>query len=365
MRLAIAGGGTGGHIYPAVSAIEALGLLGVPAEVLWLGAAGGPEETMARERGWQFYPVKTAQVRGTGLHLPLHAAVAVGGAVGAARGLRDFSAEVLLATGGYVSVPGALGARLAGVPVVVFLPDASPGWAIRFLHHFAQVKAASSEAAARALGAGAVVTGYPVREAFATAERTQARATFGLSDRPMVLILGGSSGARRLNEATLRWAPKLLATADIVHLAGRRDYDQVVQRVTDEGLLQSDGYHLYPYLEDLPEAMVAADLVVSRAGAATLGELTVAGKPSILVPGTFGGGHQRHNSDYMSSQGCALVIEDDEVEEKLGSAVLNLLREPDRLAGMADKARAIARPDAARRLADLLRDTAEAHSHAH
>ncbi len=365
MRLAIAGGGTGGHIYPAVSAIEALGLLGRPTDVLWLGAAGRPEEAMAKERGWGFHPVQTAQVRGTGLRLPLHAAYAVGGAVGASRALKAFAADVLLATGGYVSVPGTLGARLAGVPVVLFLPDASPGWAIRFLRRFAHVKAASSDAAAAALGAGAVVTGYPVREAFATTERDTARAALGLSNRPAVLILGGSSGARRLNAATLRWAPQLLAEADVLHVAGRRDFEQVSQEAEAAGLSDAAGYHLYDYLEEMALAVAAADLVVSRAGAATLGELTVAARPSILVPGTFGGGHQRYNSDYMRRQGCSEVIEDDEVERALGPTVLELLGRPDCLADMAAKARAIARPDASRRLAQLLIETAEDRRRVH
>lgn len=365
MRLAVSGGGTGGHIYPAVSAIEALGLLGVPVEVLWLGAPGRPEEAMARERGWDFHPVQTAQVRGSGLRIPVNAAVAIAGAFGAARALRSARADVLLATGGYVAVPGTLGARLAGVPVVLFLPDASPGWAIRFLRRFAQVKAASSDAAARALGDGAVVTGYPVREGFATADRDAARRALGLGERPAVLVLGGSSGARSLNEAVLRWAGEVLAQADVVHVAGRRDYEDVAKQAAAAGLTSHPGYRLVPYLDQLPEAMVASGLVVSRAGAAVLGELTVSAKPSILVPGTFGGAHQRHNSDYMCREGCAEVIEDDEVVERLGPAILGLLADTARLARMAERARAIARPDAARRLATLVRDTAEGNANAH
>jgi len=110
--------------------------------------------------------------------------------------------------------------------------------------------------------------------------------------------------------------------------------------------------------------MAGSDLVVSRAGAAVLGELTVAGRPAILVPGTFGGAHQRHNSDYMSREGCAEVIDDDEVVDRLGPAVLGLLADPARLAEMAGRARAIARPDASRRLAALIRDAAEANANA-
>jgi len=358
MRLAVAGGGTGGHIYPAVSAIEALSDGGTAPEVLWLGAAGRPEQEMARSHGWEFHPVQTAQVRGSGLRTPINAAVAVGGAFGASKALRGFRAQVLLATGGYVSVPGTLGARLAGVPVVLFLPDASPGWAVSFLRHFAQVSAASSEAAAANLGRGAVVTGYPVRQAFLTASRPEARAALGLGERPAVLVLGGSSGARKLNEAIIHWAPVVLEQADIVHIAGRRDYEMVVQQAASAGLSTHPGYHLYSYIERLPEAMVASDLVITRAGAAVIGELTAAAKPSILVPGSFGGGHQRHNASYMADRGCGVVIGDDQVMEQLGPAVIHLLEEPGRLTSMAENARSLAHPDAARRLAGLLERTA-------
>jgi UDP-N-acetylglucosamine--N-acetylmuramyl-(pentapeptide) pyrophosphoryl-undecaprenol N-acetylglucosamine transferase len=364
MRLAVAGGGTGGHIYPAMAAIEALGHLGVDAQVMWLGVPGGPEESVARGQGWEFHPVRANKVRGSGLRIPANALAGFAGAVDARRALREFGAEVLLATGGYVSVPGALGAKLAGVPVLLFLPDASPGWAIRFLRYFADVVAGSSQEAAASLGKRTVVTGYPVRRAFLETDREQAREKMRLGSRPALLVLGGSSGARRLNQAVLRWGQDLLGVADIMHVAGRRDYDEVVAEATSAGLTAHPGYHLYAYLDNLPEAMVASDLVISRAGAATLGELAAAGRPAVLVPGTFAGGHQRHNAAYLAQVGCAIVIDDDQVLERLGPAVADLLGDASTLQTMAERARSLAVPDAAERLARLLQQTASGGSRA-
>ena len=253
MRLAVSGGGTGGHIYPAVSVIEALQRTDASLQVLWLGVAGGPEEGVATSRGWQFAAVAAAQVRGTGLHAPLGALTSVLGGLGAARFLRHWPAQALLATGGYVSVPSIVGARLTGVPVMLFLPDVQPGWAVRFSRRLASVVTTTSEAARRWLGGSkVVVTGYPVREAFFRVAREQARGGFGLDERPALLVLGGSLGARRLNQATLRWAPSLLEGAQVVHVAGRRDYDWVREDARLKGLEGAPGYHLHEYLENLP-----------------------------------------------------------------------------------------------------------------
>ncbi|NPV09315.1 MAG: UDP-N-acetylglucosamine--N-acetylmuramyl-(pentapeptide) pyrophosphoryl-undecaprenol N-acetylglucosamine transferase [Anaerolineae bacterium] len=365
MRLAVAGGGTGGHIYPAVAAMEALASLGEATEVLWLGVSGGPEEAVARRYGWEFGQVRAVQVRGTGVRMPANAVAGFLSAADARRALLGFGAEVLLATGGYVSVPGALGAKLARVPVVLFLPDASPGWAIRLLRPLADGMAASSVEAATALGRGAVVTGYPVRRAFFDCRREEARRALGLGERPALLVLGGSSGARRLNQAVLRWAGELLKVADILHVAGRRDHEAVAEEAEAAGLTAGEGYHLFAYLDRLPEAMVASDLVVSRAGAAVLGELTAAGRPAVLVPGSFAGGHQRHNAAYLQRNGCAVVVEDEEVLERLGPEVLGLLRDEGSLRAMSARAKALAVPDAAERLAQLLQQMSRGGRFAH
>ncbi len=355
MRLAVAGGGTGGHIYPAVSVIDSLLQAGEDVSVLWLGVVGNPEQTLSLARGWEFAPVRAEKVRGSGWRTPVHAALSFSGALGASRALRRFGAQVVMATGGYVSVPGALGAKLAGIPVLLFLPDASPGWAIRLVKRLADASATTSEWANRSLGGRATVTGYPVRQAFFTCIQEGCRRDFGLDDRPVVLVLGGSSGARQLNRAVLRWMGESDGTVQVIHVSGTRDHEMVRAAALEAGLGPESGYHLYPYLEELPRAMAAADLVVSRAGAASLGELSASGKPAILVPGLFAGGHQKANAAYLAEQGAAVVVEDGEVESRLGLTVAGLLGDPVAMAEMAARARGLARPQAASELGGILK----------
>jgi len=146
MRIAVAGGGTGGHVYPALSVLEALEGEAGHVDVLWMGQAGKLEEEVARVRGWLFVALRVAQVRGAGFRAPLAALTNVGSSVFAARELRRFSPGAVFATGGYASVPGVVGARLAGIPVLLFVPDVDPGWAVRFTCRFAHVIATSCEA---------------------------------------------------------------------------------------------------------------------------------------------------------------------------------------------------------------------------
>ena len=355
MRLAVAGGGTGGHIYPAVAVIEALRDLEPALDVVWLGVRGGPERTAAAERGWQFAPVAAAQVRGTGVRAPLRVAASLLGSVSAAQQMRRQRAQALLATGGYVSVPAVVGSRLAGVPSLLFLPDVQPGWAVRFSRRFASLVGTTSDAARPYLGRSRVeVTGYPVRPTFFTAERAGARRRLGLDERPALLVLGGSLGAFSLNQALLRWAPTLLVRAQVLHVAGRRDYAAVSEAAAAANLRPQAGYHLFEYMENLPEAMVACDLVLCRAGASSLGELPAAAKPAILVPYPHSGAHQMSNARYLEREGVALVLEDAALGERLGATVEQLLGDQPALGRMADNARRLARPRAARDLALLL-----------
>ena len=358
MRLAVAGGGTGGHIYPAVAIIEALQEQ-TTVDVLWLGVKGNPEEAAAVGRGWHFAPVPAAKVRGTGWRAPVGVAWSLLGGFTAARRLRSFGADVVVATGGYASVPGVVGARLAGVPVLLFLPDVRPGLAVRFTRRLATRVATTSERDRTALGGSEVaVTGYPVRREFFTATRDVARQQLGLDVRPVVLVFGASQGAASFNRAVLRWGSELLPALQMVHVSVVRNFDAASVSATAAGLSAEKGYHLYPYLENLPEAMAAADLVVSRGGASVLGEMTAAGKPSVLVPYPHAGAHQKQNASFLVDEGAAVLVDDSEIEGCFGPLVLELLANPAALARMAERARALARPQAASDLAALVCDLA-------
>jgi UDP-N-acetylglucosamine--N-acetylmuramyl-(pentapeptide) pyrophosphoryl-undecaprenol N-acetylglucosamine transferase len=361
MRLALCGGGTGGHIYPALSVLEALSQeLGLEDEldVLYLGQAGALEDELVSRAGLPFQTIPSGPVRGRRpWELPGSLLRLGVGTWKARRALARFRAQALLATGGYASVPVAVAAWTKGVPLVVFLPDVLPGWAVRFMSRLAaRVAVSTPMTPARVLDGKVRVTGYPVRRAFWLAERAEGRRRLGLDlEEKVLLVSGASQGARSINEAVAHSLRGLLELCQVVHLCGQRDYPwlQEVRASLNGGLRQR--YFLFPYLhEELPWAMAAADLALTRAGASVLGELPAVGLPAVLVPYPHAGGHQRHNARYLEEAGAAVVVDDGQLRELLLPVVGQLLSDERRRQEMAAAARRLARPDAARNVACLL-----------
>jgi UDP-N-acetylglucosamine--N-acetylmuramyl-(pentapeptide) pyrophosphoryl-undecaprenol N-acetylglucosamine transferase len=363
-RVLLAGGGTGGHVYPALAVVEE-----IEGDRLWVGSTGGREEPLVRRAGIDFRGVPTGAVLGRGPRAITRSAVQNVRGVLAARALiREYRPSVVLATGGYASVPVVIAARLAGVPSAIFLPDVEPGLAVKVLGRIANRVACSVETTRRFLPPAKVVpTGYPVRpdlRAWAARpdRRRAGRALLGVDDdRPLVLVMGGSTGARSINQAVWAALPRLLAVANVLHLAGGHGIAEA--RAVRDALAPDDRPRYRPeeyFHDEVGAALAAADLAVARAGASTLGELPAFGLPSILVPGTFAGGHQRHNAEHLADAGAAVRLADHELRDvdRLPSTVERLLEDPDRLDAMRRCARALDRPDAARDIARLLVDLA-------
>lgn len=267
--------------------------------------------------------------------------------------------EALFVTGGYASVPVALAAWFLRVPILLYLPDIEPGLAVRFIARLASCIGVTVEDSRAFLPARkVVVTGYPVRPEFVGIDREESRKAIGLvRGEPVLLVFGGSTGARSINRALVDHLEGLLEIAQVVHISGERDWPWVVERA--EGLAPSwrERYHLYPYLHDraMGQALAAADLAVCRAGASTLGELPYFGLPAILVPYPYAWRYQKVNAHWLASRGAAVILEDERLGETLLPAVRSLLADADRLAQMRACAHALARPDAAARLAEILR----------
>jgi UDP-N-acetylglucosamine--N-acetylmuramyl-(pentapeptide) pyrophosphoryl-undecaprenol N-acetylglucosamine transferase len=359
MRLLVTGGGTGGHVYPALAVLESL--LAEPAwetrreDVAWVGAAHSLEERILTGEGLTFYPIASGAVRGAGgLRLIANLAQTLKGCVQALALLGRIRPQAVLATGGYVSVPLVVAAWTRRCPVLIYLPDMAPGLAVRFLAHLARRVAVSFDKVATYFAPGkALVSGYPVRQALFTRTRLEARRNLGLqADVPMLLVLGGSRGARSINQAIVSGLSALLERAQVVHVSGMLDYERLAEERNGLSAHQQERYRLYAYLnQEMVDALVAADLVIARAGAATLGEFPAVGLPSILVPYPFSGQHQQPNADYMASRGAALTLADAALGEQLVPTVLALLEDPDRLHDMAQAARVLAQPEAARCIA--------------
>jgi UDP-N-acetylglucosamine--N-acetylmuramyl-(pentapeptide) pyrophosphoryl-undecaprenol N-acetylglucosamine transferase len=261
-----------------------------------------------------------------------------------------------LVTGGYACVAVTLAAWLMNIPVVIYLPDIEPGQAIRFLSRFAaKVTVTSEDSYHYFRREKVVVTGYPVRPEIHKMDREAAREELGIGpDEKLLLVFGGSRGSRSINQALIAGLRDLLPVSQVLHVSGTLDADWVAgaAKKLPEGLRER--YQHYAYLHDMPRALVAADLVVSRAGAATMGEFPAARLPSLLVPYPHSGGHQKPNAAYMVRNGAAVSMPDADLKEKLVPAVLDLLGDTAALADMRESANAMARPDAAEAIAEQL-----------
>jgi UDP-N-acetylglucosamine--N-acetylmuramyl-(pentapeptide) pyrophosphoryl-undecaprenol N-acetylglucosamine transferase len=282
--------------------------------------------------------------------------------VQSSKAIVQFKADTVLATGGYVSAPAIIASWLLRVPVVLYLPDASPGLAVRVFSPFARRIALSFPLTKRYFRTSrAIVTGYPVRPEFLTADREAARQAYDLSDElPVVMVMGGSTGARSLNLAVSDALEPLLHHAQLIHLCGESDEQMLRQlRAKLEPELRQR-YHLFRYLHrGVADAMAASDLMVCRAGASALAELPILGLPAILVPGTFAGGHQEKNADFLVQEGAAIKIPDLQLSRgALLPAILSLLENKNQLETMAAEMRRLARPEAADNIASLVRSVA-------
>jgi UDP-N-acetylglucosamine--N-acetylmuramyl-(pentapeptide) pyrophosphoryl-undecaprenol N-acetylglucosamine transferase len=341
MRVVIAAGGTAGHVVPALAVAEALRADGH--DVVFVGGERAEAE-LVPAAGFELRPIR---VRGLSRTNPVmaagSAALAARATAAAARILNAERADAVLGGGGYVAGPVGLAAVARRVPLVLAESDSHLGMANRMLAPFARRVCLAFPIEGRE-PPRFVVTGRPVPPP--ATDLAAARARFGLAEEERcVLVFGGSLGARSINEAAveaLRDAPYR-----VLHVAGRRDYDALRERVVAGGR-----YALEPYLERFGEALLAADLCVARAGGSVF-EIAAHGTPAILVPYPRAtADHQTGNARWMERAGAAVVVRDDELTpERLRREVDALLGDPARLADMAAASRALARPDAAARIA--------------
>jgi UDP-N-acetylglucosamine--N-acetylmuramyl-(pentapeptide) pyrophosphoryl-undecaprenol N-acetylglucosamine transferase len=280
--------------------------------------------------------------------------------VQAGRAMAEFRPDVVLATGGYVSAPAMVAARLRGVPVVLYLPDAAPGLAVRAFAPLARRIALSFPVTKRYFRTSrAIVTGYPVRPEFLAVDRERARQAFDLTaDLPVLMVMGGSTGAHSLNLAVSDALEPLLHHAQVIHLCGDLDEQLLRGQRGDLDPTLRMRYHVFRYLHrGIAEAMAASDLVVCRAGASAMAELPLLRLPGVLVPHPFG--HQDANADFLVEHGAAVKLPDVTLSQgAFLPAVLALLEDQPRRLAMAEAMGRLARPEAADNIASLVRAVA-------
>ena len=365
MRIWIAGGGTGGHVYPGLAVVQAL-LAEVPdVKVLYVGGVGGIEEQLVKRAGLPFAGVPAGGMHGLSHWQAAGNFVKLMQGWGAAYRLgRRERPAALFATGGYASVPVALAAWTLGVPILVYLPDIEPGLAVRLIGRLAARAAVTVEDSRAYLPAHkVVVTGYPVRTEFHALARpggrarAEARSSLALRvapDEPVLLVMGGSRGARSINRALTGVLEQVLELTQVVHVSGELDWSWVAQRRDELPQALKARYHAFPYMHEIGLGLAAADLAVCRSGASTLGELPFFGLPALLAPYPHAQAGQRANAEWLAGRGAAVVLDDERLAEELLPALHRLLNDRASLAEMAERMRALARPDAAMQLAQEL-----------
>ena len=354
-------------MYPALAVLQRLLKSKVDValdQVLWVGSSAGMEVDLVKREGVPYSDIPAAGVHGVGLQaLPGNLLQLLRGYLSARQVLHRFKPDAIFFTGGYIAVPVALAARLTMLGknrprILVFLPDIEPGLALKLLIWLADHVAVSVEASRRYLSRRkqVSVTGYPVRADLGAWDAAEARRFFGLSDDlPVLCVTGGSRGARSINRAVTRLLPELLQETQVVHVSGHLDWAEIEQAQWALPPELASRYHPYPYLHDEMGALLAvADVVLSRAGASSLGEYPLFGLPVILVPYPYAWRYQMTNARYLAEKGEAIVIQDGELPNKLLSTFKELIGDRQHLTQMRQSMSKLAQPQAAEAIARLL-----------
>lgn len=331
---------------------------------MFVGTPDSVEARLAREAGVRFVGVPAAGFdRGRPLTLATSSARVLASVARAHAIVRRERPDVVVGFGGYASLPVGIAAVLARIPLVLHEQNSVPGLANRALSRFAASVAVTYPGSIKHLSRPerAVITGNPVREQIRVADRARGRAALGLApDSTVLLVFGGSRGARHINEAVVRLWPVLAAFdgLQVVHVAGRIEAASVADAMSD-ALSAADGrYQLHEYLDEMGDAIAAADVIVSRAGATSLAEITAIGRAAVLVPYPYAtDDHQTLNARAVAAAGAALVVPDAELDGDLfADAVVRLLSDPAMRAQMAEASAKLGRPRAAEEVAQLVRD---------
>jgi len=359
MKLIIAGGGTGGHIFPGLAVGEEFLSRSPDNKVLFIGARGGLEEDLFVDQGIAARFIQSGKFSGMGLINKAKALFRVlAGVFQAGSIIREFEPDFVLGVGGYASVPVVIAAVIWKVPRAIQEQNSLPGLANRVLARMSNRVFLSFESAEehfkRVSKGKFVVCGNPLRKK--VLEDLNAAAPGNeKSGRFQIFVVGGSQGARKLNRLMLEATEHLRPLRDrlkIVHMSGSIDQYDLIVAYSKHGLRAK----VSRFIDDIGRELREADLVISRAGAGAVFEIAAAGKPSILIPYPFAADdHQRVNAAYLASQKAAMVLEEKDIDAKsLAQAIIVFLQSPQKLKDMAEQAKSLARPQAAKDIVDQM-----------
>lgn len=349
MQVVLAGGGTGGHVIPALAiATQLKNEYG--AECLFIGTARGIENRLVPAAGFRLQLVQVGALKNVSLATRVKTMFDLPRAIlASSRMIREFGADVVVGVGGYASGPAMLAANLRGVPTLAFEPNVVPGFANRVVARWASAAAVHFQETCRYFP-NCRVTGVPVRPAFFAIHRNSGEG------RPTLLVFGGSQGAHAINQAIVESLPGLCARVPqvrIIHQTGERDFAETQAAYQRAGVAAE----VSKFIDDMPAAFAQADLLVCRSGASTVAEITAAGQPAVFVPfPRAADDHQNVNAQALQRAGAAIVVEESKLEAAyLVDTIATLLDDRPRLHRMSEAARALAHPNAVGEIASMVK----------
>lgn len=355
MRVIIAGGGTGGHIFPALSIAEEITDRSADNKVLFIGTLKGMERDLIQSNGFNIEYIRSGGLVGKGLFSKLNGLFsASAGLYDSFSVLRMFRPDVVIGVGGYVSGPVVLAARIMSVPTAICEQNSIPGFTNRILSRIADRIFVTFDESMNSFDENkTLITGNPLRKKILRDYRTESAP----GERFRILITGGSQGASKIN----RIIPEALNLGNkekvtVTHQSGKRDFDCVKDAYKKNGIEAE----VYQFIDDMSEAYSRADLVISRAGAGTVSELSILGKPSILVPYPHAANnHQYYNARYMEKGGAAVVVEEKDLNHMIFYKIIDKILNREKLDEMSANALKLARPGAAGIIVDEITKLAE------
>lgn len=355
MRVLIAAGGTGGHIYPGIAVAREILRRDPGSEIRFVGTARGLEGKLVPKAGFELSLIESAGLKNVGAVARIRGLLILPRSLLEARTLiRQYQPDVVIGAGGYVSGPVLLTAALMRVPTLIMDSNALPGFTNRRLARFVDKAAVSFDEALSFFPRKGVVTGNPVRrEFFEIPERVRDPRQFS------ILIFGGSQGARAINEGMIAALPdleELRSVLRITHQTGEADFERVRQSYLDQGW--GEQANVTKYIDDMVAAFSKVDLVICRAGATTTAELIAAGKAALMIPFPLAADdHQRKNAEALEAGGAAkMILQKDLTGERLARELKSLVNEPERITAMEQAARKLAKGDAAAAVVDLIEE---------
>ncbi|ERM92807.1 MULTISPECIES: undecaprenyldiphospho-muramoylpentapeptide beta-N-acetylglucosaminyltransferase [Caldanaerobacter] len=361
MRYLFAGGGTGGHIYPAVAIAKEILKNEQDAQILFVGTEKGLEKELVPREGFELV---TIEVQGFKRKLSFDTLKTVykafTGFKQANKILKDFKPHVVIGTGGYVCGPVLMAAVIKRIPTLIHEQNAFPGLTNRLLSPFVDIVAVSFEDSVKYFKKAkkVVVTGNPIREELLRVKKEEGREKLGFSmSKPLVVSVGGSRGAEKINSTMVELLKIKDRKFQVLIITGSSNYDKVLEKVKKENVVLDDSVKIVPYSHEMQYVYAAADIMICRAGAITLSEITAVGVPSILIPSPYvANNHQEYNARLLERQGAShVILEKDLDAKKLYEKIEYLLSEPSLLNEMREKAKSMSRTDASYKIYQLVK----------